>query len=350
MSREFEPGDIVQHFKRESVVNQAGKEYLYQIIGLAKTSETQEKVVVYKALYGTQEIWVRPYDMFMSEVDTKKYPGFQQKYRFEKFETDISTIKKNATYGDLCEYVKSEYLKVECQNLQKNSCETYLTGCDWCDEINLWTYWQGRGVSSPRIMLIGQDWGCPDVELKNRIEKCKKQLLSPQEDKKEYYFAENGASQIDFATDKNLVDLFRSVDDKYQDISTFRYDDLFFTNICLGYRNQGASGGYTTSWITEIERSVYPQLLRILKPKLIICLGRQTYESFLNVMNKKDKRKRTPYNDFIEANNKNPFMIGEIPVFSFAHCGAMGTLNRNDKKDNSLSKQIEDWKYIKKYI
>ena len=40
--------------------------------------------MVYRAMYGEKELFVRPYDMFMSEVDHKKYPDVQQKWRFEK--------------------------------------------------------------------------------------------------------------------------------------------------------------------------------------------------------------------------------------------------------------------------
>ena len=81
--REFAPGDIIQHFKRETV-DQNGMQYLYEYIGEAIHSETGEKMIVYRALYGEKKLFVRPYEMFMEEVDHVKYPGIRQKYRFEK--------------------------------------------------------------------------------------------------------------------------------------------------------------------------------------------------------------------------------------------------------------------------
>ena len=78
-----EPGTIVQHFKRE--IDHEGNNYLYEIIGVAHHSETNEDLMVYKALYGEGKMCARPLDMFMSEVDHVKYPGIRQKYRFVEY-------------------------------------------------------------------------------------------------------------------------------------------------------------------------------------------------------------------------------------------------------------------------
>ena len=79
MTRELKINGIYRHFK--------GK--LYKVLLLANDSETNNdlntrKVVVYQALCGEQLIWVRDYDMFLSEVDHEKYPEVKQQYRFQE--------------------------------------------------------------------------------------------------------------------------------------------------------------------------------------------------------------------------------------------------------------------------
>ena len=90
MDNPFEPGDIVQHFKYETLTDmeKAMNMFLYQVIGTAVHSETGEEMMVYRSLFGSQEMFVRPLSMFLSEVDHEKYPEIVQQFRFELFESD----------------------------------------------------------------------------------------------------------------------------------------------------------------------------------------------------------------------------------------------------------------------
>ena len=78
-------GTVVQHFKRELLSDEEkrGNMYLYEILNIAVHTETEEELVVYKALYGDRKVYARPLGMFLSEVDRDKYPHIKQKYRFE---------------------------------------------------------------------------------------------------------------------------------------------------------------------------------------------------------------------------------------------------------------------------
>ncbi len=74
MKREIKLKQVYKHFK--------GK--LYIVEDVAYDSETEEKMVVYRALYGECRLWVRPLSEFLSEVDHKKYSDVKQKWRFEE--------------------------------------------------------------------------------------------------------------------------------------------------------------------------------------------------------------------------------------------------------------------------
>lgn len=81
--RKIKKNTIYKHFK--------GNYYLVEDIAI--DSETKEEYVVYRALYGNNDLWIRPLIMFLSEVDHTKYPDVKEKYRFTEQKID-SIVKK----------------------------------------------------------------------------------------------------------------------------------------------------------------------------------------------------------------------------------------------------------------
>ena len=82
--RRVKVNTIYKHFKGD----------YYLVEDIAVDSETNEDMVIYRALYGDNTLYVRPYDLFVSEVDHDKYPDVKQKYRFTEVKLE-SERKKN---------------------------------------------------------------------------------------------------------------------------------------------------------------------------------------------------------------------------------------------------------------
>lgn len=84
--RDIKAGDIVRHFKYEYLKLSDRKKnvFTYKVLGNAIHTETNEKMIIYQALYEPFETYTRPYDMFMGEADSEKYPNTNQVFRFYK--------------------------------------------------------------------------------------------------------------------------------------------------------------------------------------------------------------------------------------------------------------------------
>ncbi len=190
------------------------------------------------------------------------------------------------------------------------ACDTWLSG----NQINLWAYWQGyqledidKGID---IMLVGQDWGNPawDKDVANRIIKI--------QSGEKISYCDGKLSP----TDENLIDLFSILDCKIESINPGKR--ILFTNYCLGYRRGNQSRNMTPR-LLNMDKELFDDLVMAVHPKVIICLGKITYEA---VTGKRVKGFTRQLKDGIPFSSE--YMgDNEIKVFGVSHCGGLGLRN-----------------------
>ena len=176
--------------------------------------------------------------------------------------------KKSADYCSLIENVKNKYRKnpIYTKNLTLGWCDL-RQGEDLCQEINLWTYWQGRDYAkkTPHIkyMLIGQDFGPSEKEeIKGTIANVRKM-----NDGIDVMFHENVDLEArDSQTDKNIVGYFELLGKN--EIDKKKYPDLFFCNCNLGYRRDKYSGNMTRKILAN-DAAEIKSLIDIIEPENI---------------------------------------------------------------------------------
>jgi hypothetical protein len=177
MARQLVIGGFYRHFKDK----------LYQVKGTAIHSETKEKMVIYQGLYGSYEMYVRPYDMFLSEVDHIKYPDVVQKYRFELI--DIKTGKSlEADYEENnqnMESEKSEELEESKESEESEESEEdsklirFLDAYDYKEKLDILTSMRGElndGLID--IMAESIEVAVPEGDITDRYNSLRKCLMA----------------------------------------------------------------------------------------------------------------------------------------------------------------------------
>ena len=252
--------------------------------------------------------------------------------------------KKRAEYQRLVADVREDYQNREREGLKDDD----LRWCDLCEEINLWTYWQGRGNLQAKIVLLGQDWGCA---FDKNFEKFKTKIEAMNTGKSVDYL--EGTS---FDTDKNLKKLFEVLGS--YDLQQ-NNEDLFFSNLALGYRAKGSTGNTNKKWF-ERDAKYLKRLVNIIEPNIIICLGKDTYENAASTLCDKKVRVDKFYEALDSGNNFAEFDLLEtdkrVRIYGVSHCGNYGVRNRakyatkiSDSKDG-LDLQEKDWRKIREYL
>lgn len=214
---------------------------------------------------------------------------------------------------------------------------------DATEELNLWNYWQGVDVEDPKLMLVGQDWGCIDQE-----SLCVANIKQIADDPhtKAQYFTGADKSRFDFDTDKNLIAIFEELTGHKLDKQ--RYDDLYFTNLCLGYRQDKSTGYWKQSWMSMDAKRCFPRLVKIKRPAVIVCLGQATSKTAYRALTGKTLSMPHGFNAYIDNQNGGVelFDYDNAKFIAMPHPGGMGTANRKRAKGSYWS-LLDDWTFLK---
>lgn len=155
------PQELFRHFKGN----------VYQIRCLAKHSETGEMMVVYQAMYGSFETYVRPLSMFMEEVDHEKYPDTTQKYRFERVDGKDTSVQN--TEVEMAESEVQEELNMDPLVLE------FLDADSYEQRLNILVGLHER-ISDDmiNIMAVAVDLEIKEGDIESRYEELKNCLLT----------------------------------------------------------------------------------------------------------------------------------------------------------------------------
>ncbi len=174
------PGQIYRHFKG----------HLYQIVTIARHSETMEALVIYQALYGDFQVYARPLHMFMSELDKEKYSDVKQRDRFELVQTimeDVTPVTvqevgqaavQEVAQAMVRAEVAGEVISANAQPKLDAGVEEFLEADSYEQRLRIFTGMQHRlNDDMINIMAVSMDTEVPEGQLDDRIASLKNFLL-----------------------------------------------------------------------------------------------------------------------------------------------------------------------------
>ena len=223
---------------------------------------------------------------------------------------NIRDLDKDQAYNDLVQRRKTCN---KCNGLCNPSTFDYDS-----DQIGSWTLWQGNLNSD--IVVVGQDWG--DVT---------------------YFEKWKGKDQPkDNPTNENLQRLMEIINIKVEKPSMDQNHIVFLTNLILCLKTGGLQATVEDHWFENCSSIFFRPLMNIIKPKIVIALGKKVSESILNIYDI-PYSKSTPYYELI---NKSPVKLtSSLVLFPVYHCGA-GSINRN----RPMEEQKDDWRKIAQWL
>lgn len=191
------------------------------------------------------------------------------------------------------------------------------------NDLSKWSEWHGN--LDARILLIAQDF----FNLENyRI--CNGEIES---------------EGVPLArTNRNLIALFKELG---VDIGTPRKHDarqgVFFTNAVLCLKQGSKDEGIDRDYFRNCGASFLCPLIKIIKPKIVITLGRHALDSVMVAFEQPFNGNSKMY-ELVEENTPKDLPNG-TKLFPFYHCSPHVTA-----RWRTLKQQMEDWKKVLPYL
>ena len=243
--------------------------------------------------------------------------------------------EKSKAYLELVQDMLDRYPKYDFNNPENNTeplYAPYVNEDTFCQEINFYTYWQGLGYAerTPKIkyLFVAQDIGGGPFDDSEATKESIKNLKKQNNGDRSIPYINDDEELIESMTDKNLIKLFKNLG---YDLHR-RYDDLFFTNFCLGCRRDSTIG-MQREWMKK-DSDLFKRLYDILEPENIITMGMRTFECVYYALTGKDYPGLGAYNfdNFkkLVSSHKKIFVKrgrNTVPIYPIHHCGKHGIEN-----------------------